>query len=99
MNKEAAADVLSLLLQTGFSGRAELGLIGDDDFVLKVSPDGAAWTEAIRVDKTTARATLGGALETTGIGIGVAPSGVLNVYSASPMTPTFNGDANVDPRI
>ena len=40
MNKETAADVLSLLLQTGFSGRAEIGLIGDDDLLFKVSPDG-----------------------------------------------------------
>jgi hypothetical protein len=38
-----------LLFQTGFGGRAELGLIGDEDVQLKVSPDGAAWTEALRV--------------------------------------------------
>ena len=50
LNKEAAPDVLSLLLQTGFSGRAELGLVGDDRFALKVSADGAAWTEALRVE-------------------------------------------------
>lgn len=51
MNKEGAADVLSLLLQSGFSGRAELGLIGDDDLTLKVSADGAAWTTALNVDR------------------------------------------------
>ncbi len=51
MNKEAAEDVLSLLLQTDFSARAEVGLIGDDDLVFKVSPDGSTWHEAIRVDK------------------------------------------------
>ncbi|MEX0853646.1 MAG: DUF2793 domain-containing protein [Bauldia sp.] len=53
VNKEAAADAASLLFQTGFSGRAEVGLVGDDDFVFKVSPDGSAWTEAIRIDKDT----------------------------------------------
>ncbi len=53
MNKEAAANVLSLLLQTGFSGRAEIGLIGDDDLLFKVSPDGATWYDGIRVDKDT----------------------------------------------
>ncbi|WP_442580026.1 DUF2793 domain-containing protein [Mesorhizobium sp. ASY16-5R] len=59
LNKETAADVLSLLLQTGFSGRAELGLIGDDNLALKVSPDGSAWTTALTVDKTTGQLTLG----------------------------------------
>jgi hypothetical protein len=55
MNKEAAADVLSLLLQRGFSGRAELGLIGDDDFTLKVSPDGSTWHTGLVVDKDDGR--------------------------------------------
>ena len=49
LDKGAAGNVLSLLFQTGFSGRAELGLSGDDDLHLKVSADGAAWTEAFRV--------------------------------------------------
>lgn len=49
LNKEAAGNVLSLLFQSGYSGRAELGLVGDDDLHLKVSADGASWTEALRV--------------------------------------------------
>ncbi len=53
MNKETAADVLSLLLQRGFSGRAEIGLIGDDDLTLKVAPDGSSWVTALVVDRTT----------------------------------------------
>ena len=60
MNKETAADVLSLLLQTGFSGRAELGLIGDDDFALKVSANGSAWAEAMRIDKDDGSVILDG---------------------------------------
>ncbi len=58
VNKETAADTASLLFQTGFSGRAEVGLAGDDDFVFKVSPDGSAWAEAIRIDKDTGLATI-----------------------------------------
>ncbi len=58
VNKEAVADAASLLFQTGFSGRAEVGLVGDDDFVFKVSPDGSAWTEAIRLDKDTGLPTI-----------------------------------------
>jgi len=47
LSKEAASDVLSLLFQTGFSARAELGLLGDDRFRLKVSPNGQAFADAL----------------------------------------------------
>lgn len=53
LNKQAAGNVLSLLFQSGFSGRAELGLTGDDDLHLKVSADGGTWREALRVDRAT----------------------------------------------
>lgn len=56
-NKQASGDVLSLLFQSGWGGRAEAGLIGEDDFTLKVSADGAAWTEALRIDRTDGRAS------------------------------------------
>ncbi|MFN3670219.1 MAG: DUF2793 domain-containing protein, partial [Brevundimonas sp.] len=55
LNKETPGDVLSLLFQSGYGGRAELGLVGDDDLRLKVSPDGAAWNDAFSVDRTTGR--------------------------------------------
>lgn len=55
LNKETSVDVLSLLFQSGWSGRAELGLVGDDDLVLKVSADGALWREALRVERSTGR--------------------------------------------
>lgn len=58
-NKQGAGDVLSLLFQSGWGGRAELGLVGDDDLRLKVSPDGGAWHEALRVDRSTGRAWFG----------------------------------------
>lgn len=47
VNKEAAGDTASHVFQTGLSGRAEIGLAGDDDLHIKVSADGAAWTEAM----------------------------------------------------
>lgn len=50
LNKEAAGNTVSLLFQSGWSGRAELGLAGDDAFRLKVSGDGAAWTDAMIAD-------------------------------------------------
>lgn len=53
VNKTGAGDTASYLFQTGWSGRAEFGLVGGDDFKLKVSPDGAAWTEALSVDRAS----------------------------------------------
>jgi hypothetical protein len=61
VNKSAVSDTASLLFQTGFSGRAEMGLAGDDDFHVKVSPDGAAWTEAVVIDKGSGRVAVGAA--------------------------------------
>jgi hypothetical protein len=53
LNKEAVGKTASHLYQSSSSGRAEMGLTGDDDFHLKVSADGAAWKEALKVDRTT----------------------------------------------
>ncbi len=58
VNKESDGDTASLLFQSGWSGRAEVGLAGDTDFVFKVSPDGSTWIEAIRIDKDTGLSTL-----------------------------------------
>lgn len=58
LNKNASVDTAALLYQTGFSGRAELGLTGDDNFHFKVSPNGSSWTEAIVIDRTSGVVTL-----------------------------------------
>lgn len=55
LNKEGPSDVLSLLFQSGWGGRAELGLIGDDDLRLKVSADGGSWRDVWSVDRDTGR--------------------------------------------
>ncbi len=62
INKAAAGDTAAMLFQTGYSGRAEFGLTGDDNWHVKVSPDGSIWTEALRVDASTGRITLPPAL-------------------------------------
>ncbi|MFV2033896.1 MAG: DUF2793 domain-containing protein [Halocynthiibacter sp.] len=50
VNKAAETDTASLLFQTGWSGRAEMGLAGSDDFEIKVSADGSNWNTALRLD-------------------------------------------------
>ena len=55
LNKNAAADTASLLYQTNFSGRAEIGLTGDDNFHFKVSADGSTWFDALRFNAANGR--------------------------------------------
>jgi len=57
MNKEGPPGVLSLLMQSAWSGRAEIGLVADDDLVIKTSPDGTTWKEALRLDRTSGKAS------------------------------------------
>ncbi|HEY8594865.1 MAG TPA: DUF2793 domain-containing protein [Devosiaceae bacterium] len=67
INKAGAADTASVLFQTGWSGRAEFGLAGDDNWHVKVSPDGAAWTEAIVVDRQTGLVSIPTGLRAPGV--------------------------------
>jgi hypothetical protein len=53
VNKQAAANTASLLLQDNFSGRAEIGLAGDDNLAFKVSADGSTFLTALKVDNTS----------------------------------------------
>jgi uncharacterized Zn-binding protein involved in type VI secretion len=57
LSKESAAKTVSLLMQDNFSGRAEFGLTGDDDFHFKVSPDGTTWFEGIKIAAATGAVT------------------------------------------
>ncbi|MBV8848099.1 MAG: DUF2793 domain-containing protein [Methylobacteriaceae bacterium] len=47
LNKSAASNTVSQLYQDNYSGRAEIGQSGDDNFHFKVSSDGAAWYDAL----------------------------------------------------
>ncbi|SFR56087.1 Protein of unknown function [Yoonia tamlensis] len=55
INKAGVGDTGSLLYQSGWSGRAEMGLSGNDDFSIKVSADGANWVAAIGIDGADGR--------------------------------------------
>jgi hypothetical protein len=69
LNKSAAANTASQIYQTNYSGRAETGLAGDDHFHVKVSADGAAWTEAINIDPASGFVSLP---HTAGVASGLA---------------------------
>lgn len=88
MNKEASANVLSLLMQSAYSGRAEIGLVGNDDLSLKVSPNGSTWTTALAVNRTTGLATV--AANPTA-SLGVATKQYVDSRSASTVANTPAG--------
>ncbi len=53
LNKSAPAATASLTFQSAWSGRAEFGLTGNDDFNIKVSADGVSWTDAMAISAAT----------------------------------------------
>lgn len=83
LNKSATTNTLSQLYQTGFSGRAETGLIGDDHFAIKVSADGSLWKQALTIDPATGVVTAPFGL--AGGGGGSATSPVVAKSAAYPV--------------
>lgn len=59
LDKAAASDTTSVLFQTGYGGRAEIGLCGDDHLHIRTSPDGATFTDALVIDTTSGSVGLG----------------------------------------
>lgn len=67
LNKEGAGATVSQLYQSAYVGRAETGLLGDEDFRVRVSADGATWRDALRLE--------------AGSGVAHFPSGVAGLTS------------------
>ena len=72
INKAGAAETASLLFQTGWSGRAELGTTGSDDLAFKVSPDGSTWHNALTIGAASGQVQVGNGLTVTGLLSGTA---------------------------
>lgn len=73
LNKAAIGETASILFQTGFSGRAEMGTAGSDSFSFKISADGAAWNTALAIAADGK------------IGIGGITSPTVALHAAGPM--------------
>ena len=76
LNKEGPANVLSLLLQSAWSGRAEIGLTGSDDLSVKVSADGSVWSEALSINRADGAVTLPEAVISGGAATGLSALGL-----------------------
>ena len=53
VNKATQSDTASLLFQSGYAGHAEIGLVGNNDLAIKISPDGTTFTTALSFDSAT----------------------------------------------
>ena len=85
VNKAASANDAAFAFKTGFSARALIGLLGSDDFSFKVSPDGSAFFEALKIDRSSGQVEL--PQPTVLPGLSAAPSpppaGKATVYARS----------------
>ncbi|MFN3688116.1 DUF2793 domain-containing protein [Salinarimonas sp.] len=69
LNKESAGATVSQLYQSAWGGRAETGLVGDENFHVRVSGDGAIWHDAIVCER-----------ESGGVRF---PSGILGLHAGA----------------
>lgn len=95
VNKNASGDTASYLFQTGFSGRAEFGTIGDDDFTLKTSPDGSAFTTALIADNSTGAIRVAVNLRPSandGAALGTTSARWSDLFGATGFVINFNSD-------
>lgn len=53
ISKDAAAQDAGLVLQDGYSTRALIGLLGDDDLAVKVSSDGSTFRTGLSIDRSS----------------------------------------------
>ncbi len=78
INKQLSSDTASVLFQNDYTGHAEFGLSGDNDFHMKVSPDGSTFYDGIVVDKDTGHTQcsrlLSGTITITDDSIGEIPT-------------------------
>jgi hypothetical protein len=83
VNKTAPAQDAALAFKTGFSARALFGLLGDDDFRVKVSPDGSTFHDAIQVDRSSGQVELPKPVVLPGLSAAPSPpaAGKLAVYA------------------
>jgi hypothetical protein len=83
VNKAAPANDAAFAFKTGFSARALFGLLGDDDFRVRVSPDGSTFHDAIQVDRSSGQVELPKPVVLPGLAAAPSPpvSGKLALYA------------------
>jgi hypothetical protein len=91
VNKNSSSNNASHLFQNNFSGRAEFGLTGDDDFHIKTSSDGSNWNEALVIEASGGIINAKKRLDAeSGISFNNGTN-ILNAYSTGTFTPVLYG--------
>ena len=95
INKAATGDTGSIVFQTGDSGRAEIGLVGDDSWRLKMSADGSTWVNALIASAAGLVSLPGGRLAFPAAQSASADPNTLDDYEEGSWTPavTFGGSS------
>jgi len=93
LNKSAAGKDAAFNFQDAFSTRALFGLLGDDNFTIKVSADGSAFKTAIVIDKSNGHIGINGSPDSNNW-LAVNADGILfNKDAAGDMRVTINKSA------
>ncbi|QXN72335.1 hypothetical protein RCSIMONEHASTD_6 [Rhodobacter phage RcSimone-Hastad] len=92
VNKNAAGDDASFTFQTGFSTRALFGLLADDHFSVKVSPNGSSFFTGLNIRNADGHVGVGGATADANNGLSVAGNVLFNRDSTS-INATLNKQA------
>ncbi|MGA3301975.1 MAG: hypothetical protein ABSC72_01645 [Methylovirgula sp.] len=98
LNKASSTNTASTQYQDGFTGHAEVGLCGDDNFHFKVSPDGSSWQDALVLNAATGVATFVGATfnGTAQLAAGTATAAPLTFASGTNLTSPAAGAVEYD---
>ncbi len=90
VNKAAAAASGAHLFETGYSGRAQAGLLGSDRYRVSVSATGASFTQALDIDPATGHVGLAGYTADGNNALGVTGTSCLFTAATDSMRFTFN---------
>ena len=93
LNKSAPAQTAALLLQSNWSGRAEIGLLGNDDLDFKLSGDGSSWNTGLTL-KATGHAGFGTSSPTAHVEIAGSGSDYLLAADGSGAAFRLGADGN-----
>ena len=97
LNKATPSDTASLLFQTGFSGRAEIGTVGQDHFAIKVSADGSTFFTGLSIASEDGAVTLPAAAKLGGQPVDpvAPPNGTIWLNSTTGEIKMQSGGASV----
>ena len=90
IDKANAGASASHLFQTGYSGRAQAGLLGSDRYRVSVSATGASFTQALDIDPVTGHVGLAGYTADANNALGVTGTACLFTAGTDSMRFTFN---------